>query len=440
VYQDRALVTRVASGELGKGLQTAVFTGLPRNLEPKSINVKGNGPAVLKDIRFSWDQPDTGSDPARAALLQERDRLQDSVNATADRMARTRKEIQLVESIAARITLPDPENKGPALDPDKWNKVLAFYREKLDVLDREARSLEKKARDQQEALNAVNRKITNQGLDDRKLNGRVEALLEMKSAAAVTLTLSYIVYSPSWTPAYELRASTDGKKMSLAYNARVRQNTGEDWKNISLQLSAARPQISGNAPELNPWRIDFAPIYPLPGRLTAKLQKRSMMAPAPAAMARAVDMEEAGEPMPVEEAVMEAKATSVVFSVTGKTTILSDNQLHQSAILIQELPVQFRHTAVPKLFPAAYLKAQAVNTTGAPLLSGETGIFLDNQFVANGTLEPVEPKLDKNSKTVKLTELNYLEWSLEPEPGQTVKIPFIFSVEYPAGQTVPGLP
>ncbi|KAG8919520.1 hypothetical protein FRC00_011235, partial [Tulasnella sp. 408] len=58
-----------------------------------------------------------------------------------------------------------------------------------------------------------------------------------------------VVNGASWTPAYEIRATTDtngqlNKTVSLHYKAAITQNTGEDWKNTKLTLNTTSPALA----------------------------------------------------------------------------------------------------------------------------------------------------------------------------------------------------
>ncbi|HLV31806.1 MAG TPA: DUF4139 domain-containing protein [Chitinispirillaceae bacterium] len=54
-------------------------------------------------------------------------------------------------------------------------------------------------------------------------------------------------------------------------------------------------------------------------------------------------------------------------------------------------------------------------------------------------VELIEPKFKENSLSLKKNRHEYLEWLLELEPGENVKIPLTFSVEYPSDKVVSGL-
>lgn len=75
------------------------------------------------------------------------------------------------------------------------------------------------------------------------------------------LTTRLVVKKASWTPAFDLRATTgtDGKpttKLALHYRATVNQMTGEDWSDTVLNLSTASPSSFGIAiPNLHSMKV-----------------------------------------------------------------------------------------------------------------------------------------------------------------------------------------
>jgi len=51
----------------------------------------------------------------------------------------------------------------------------------------------------------------------------------------------------------------------------------------------------------------------------------------------------------------------------------------------------------------------------------------------------LEPQFDKDTPTLKKNELNYFEWLFKMKAGERIRIPFVFSVEYPRERQVSGL-
>ncbi|MGA4815128.1 mucoidy inhibitor MuiA family protein [Pseudomonas aeruginosa] len=56
---------------------------------------------------------------------------------------------------------------------------------------------------------------------------------------------------------YDARLRDGAKTIELTYQGLVRQSSGEDWTDVDLTLSTARPALGGNVPRLNPWIVDI---------------------------------------------------------------------------------------------------------------------------------------------------------------------------------------
>ncbi len=87
--------------------------------------------------------------------------------------------------------------------------------------------------------------------------------MEVSREGTLTLDLSAVTAQAGWQPSYDVRLAADGKSADLTFRALVRQQTGEDWTGVDLNLSTARPSAGGAPPELYPWRISFYRPMPM---------------------------------------------------------------------------------------------------------------------------------------------------------------------------------
>jgi uncharacterized protein (TIGR02231 family) len=517
VYQDRAQVTRQARLDLNRGEHHLLFDNLPDRIERNSIQVRGTGTGKIRDVIFQTVRLARVSDERLRTLLDERQRLEDLIRTADERIVNAGKEKNFVDAIAERLTQSPEKETTLELNPYKWKEMVAFYRVKHDTLDLEIRSTEKRKRELEAEHQRLAREIQDLGRRQDKTINQVRVDLDMDRSETVSLEISYIVYGPGWTPAYDLRVSTQSKKMTLAYYGTIRQNTSEDWSDVRIALSTARPQIGGEQPSLSPWYLHFSePVRTRTGALMRPAEapeKRTEVQMFRAEETEAAAMEEeAPGALVMEDASVESGATAVVFQIPGRNSVLSDNQPHKVTVLIQEFPAFFRYSTVPKLASHVYLKARVKNETEYPLMAGKTNVFLDNHFVASSRLKPVapsdtfwtflgvdesitverqllnryedlsrknrkmtleyrislknsktskeeivvwdqvpisthedirvellEPKMDRNTASIKMNDLNYLEWFFTLDPGQEIRIPFRYSVEYPKDRIVRGL-
>ncbi|MCG8572335.1 MAG: mucoidy inhibitor MuiA family protein [Spirochaetes bacterium] len=396
VYFDRAMITRQAKIKLTKGEHLICFDDLPDYLEQNSIQVKGKGSAVLKDIQFREKYfTDVTDDKIKSLqnMIMEKQDIQNEIN---QKIMIAQKEQDFVESIINKLTQAEEKENTNLLDPDKWIKMTTFYRSKLDEINKEIREAHIKNRDISKESEKLSNQLNQLGNATKKKN-IVEVLLEVTKEDEIQLDLTYLIYGPTWYPVYDLRVSTPTKKMKIGYQAMITQNTGEDWPNVALSLSTAQAHVSAVQPQMNPWYLNMMMPEPLAAaapsaRVAKKAKNTQMFADAEMAAEPVIDeTEQYQEPISIPDAMVNTQTTSVIFQLPGRSDITSDNIPHKALVMLKEFPASFRYSTIPKLSAYAYLKAKVKNETDFPFLPGETNIFLDNNFVAHGNLDLVSP-------------------------------------------------
>ncbi len=395
VYTDRAMVTREAAVALKGGDQSVVIDNLPQSIDANSIQVSGKGAFTLRDIKFTTKYLAATNSERQKALLAEKKNYEESAGVKADGIKEAESERVFLDNISKKLTAPSSEPGAPVLDPEKWISMVKFYREKLTSIDAEIRLRRKEIADLQEEINRVARELQALGNLGGKTMNQLEVSVGSAAAGSCTLIIKYIVRGCSWKPDYAIRADSAAKKVSVTYNAQVRQTSGEDWSGISLTLSTARPQVNGRLPELNPWYLDV--FRPAPPMSVSASTAMPAAAPPPAPMAKGraeearASVPEPAPEMEYETAQTQAGATSVLFSLPGKNTILSDNKEYRVTVAIVDLAGKFSYSAVPKLSPFAYLRANVNNTSDYPFLPGVTHVFLDGAYVTDASIALVAP-------------------------------------------------
>ena len=404
IFTDRAQITRTANIVLAKGEQTVNFSDLPKSIEQKSIQVSGEGNAILNDIKFKQVYYEEIQHEEIKVLFGKIEDINKEIKIISDTLTHAHKEKELVEKIAEKLTFTsEKEQTTPVLDPEKWIKMVEFYRNKYKKLDEEIRGGNEKMKNLNKKILKLNKEIKQLGANQGKTKNQVEVVLMNNSDKELKLTLTYIVYNATWYPVYDLRVSTEQQNMNVAYNAMLEQNTGEDWENVKISLSTAQVQISGTQPELTAWYVDiYKPVVESPVSYKRESRTRSPKKKMMKKMDEGLDMNMMnammksgkGTPPPLmkkPQAKVKTGATSVVFNIAGTNTVKSDNNPHKVSILLQEFPSEFTYSTIPKLSQYAYLKAKVTNKTDFPFLPGESNIFLDNSFVATSHLKQIAP-------------------------------------------------
>ncbi|MEM6753922.1 MAG: mucoidy inhibitor MuiA family protein, partial [Cyanobacteria bacterium P01_C01_bin.38] len=220
--------------------------------------------------------------------------------------------------------------------------------------------------------------------------------IDSAGAGEFELEVSYVVNRASWKPLYDIRVDSKSKSVNLGYLAQISQNTGEDWTNVNLTLSTAKPGSGTLPPKPQPWYIDI----PQP---EIRQRRARQFASAPmAAQSRSFEFEEDNVWSEIKEletieadlitAEVSQEGNVVTFNLDSNGNIPSDGAPHKTTIFQDDYPCSFNYIAMPRLVSFAYLQAKVKNNpNGANLLPGKANIFRDNIFVGVSELENTVP-------------------------------------------------
>jgi uncharacterized protein (TIGR02231 family) len=451
------------------------------------------------------------------ALQAQRDEADFKVQSITDGMSRLNSEIEYLKKIMDKVTSSGEEQTNIELNPEKWQQMVKFHRDRLTAIDQERRGLERDQKSAKAELLRIDQELGKLASGRQKKKNQAVAVLSSTKGGKVVLNLSYTVLGPSWKPGYDVRVDSEKKTVQISYNASISQNSGEDWTGVRLSLSTARAEVGGTQPDLTPWYLRLynpQEAYRSDQEFTLdevtvsnvyEAKRLAAAAPSPA--------EEA--PMAAPGASAQSGATAVVFNVEGKANIASDALQHRVYITGLSLTASFRYSTAPKLSMFAYLKANVKNESAFPLLEGPSKVFLDGNFVSDASLPAtapgqefwvflgvdesikveyklvnktkdesglfdkknlfvylfetkitnakktevelvlwdqlpistdksivvklIEPKYTKDSEKLKKTNQEIFEWLLSLKPGEAIKIPLSFSIEYPQDAHLEGL-
>jgi uncharacterized protein (TIGR02231 family) len=409
VYTDGAIVTRTAHLDLPAGQTELSFEKLPAALVDESLQVSGHGTAsvTILDVNARTTFVAAPSDLRVKAIEDTITDLQKKVRVLADRATVLDQQRALLGKIENAVAAPPAkETTAPRPSFDDWQKLLAFADDNRSKFAAEQQSLDEQRQTLQDQITAATAQLDE--LRGQADTGRSEKTVTVRVAAAsagsLDLTLAYAVPGASWTPAYDARLHSDERMVELTYFGLVRQNTGEDWKDISLTLSTARPSLGGGAPELEPWIVDVAQPVLKEETITLSAfnvtdstsgsrishQVFNQAAAAPAAEG-GLDKAEEQKSAEVATATVDSAVTSASFNIPVPATILSDNAAQKVGIATASLTAKLQYQSTPRALEAAFLSAYVVDSTDYPLLAGNVNAFLDDSFVATSTLKTVMP-------------------------------------------------
>ena len=392
VFPDRAQVFRAVEVTLPAGATTLAVGGLPASLLVETLRVEGEGAAGLQ----------IGSVEARkvfaAEVVQEEERrlrreleeLRDLVRVQDDNVAAARMVLEFIAALGREVPRTESEDIARGeVDPERWQSAWsaigqgaadAFTR--VRQADAEKRALQRRIQQKERELAQIR--------TGRRAS--LEALVKLDAPAdgKARLSLSYQLPGASWRPLYDARLETESGALRLVQIGEVRQATGEDWRNVELTLSTARPGRGAQPPHLDTWFVDFLRAYPVLSEALSdeavQLEARGgLAAPAEAPVAKAM----------VPAAPVTAQVVSSDFAaryrIPGEASVAADNAPQKFVMVERDLEADLRLRAVPKVRPEAFLLGEVTYEGDEPLLPGPLSVFRDGAFVGRGHLELARP-------------------------------------------------
>lgn len=382
VYPDNALVKRTARLTLSSGHHKLVFSNLPSDLRDESVRVEGDG-VELGDVTVRTVFLEKAFEEKVLKLESQIEALKDQDKALVDKIGVLKAKEKFLESIQVSSTTSISEGlRQGKVNPEAWRSALNFIFTEMSRGKVDIRSLESKRQELARKIAALEKELQEIQADPSLERKDVLVEVQGRNKEAV-LNLSYVVSGAHWRPGYEVRALPDEKKVEIAYYGEVAQRSGEEWENVDLIFSTAKPALGAQVPELLTWNIDLA--EPIPRR-AAQRDIDMQEAPIRVEMKKVAPMELPPEAEAVETGV------SVIFKLTGKKSIPSGEGATDILITREAFPAEFSYLTVPKLSEYAYLSTKVKNETDYPMLSGPVNVFVGSDFVGKSRIENIAPQ------------------------------------------------
>jgi uncharacterized protein (TIGR02231 family) len=515
VYPDRARVTRSGAMALKPGSHKLKVPQLPLSLDAASVRASARGTARARLLGVDVRRDFYAETPAERVRELER-----QIETLEDEVSGVEAQVELLHQ--ERVALGDLGGQSKAFahglaygktTAEAQMAVFDSLRVRAEEVNATLLDLAVQRRDLDRRLEKLRSELNQVQGGGRRQRYTAVIEVEVTQAGELTVELTYVVSKAGWQPLYDVRLLEEGDRrvLEVGYLAQVTQRTGEDWSDVALTLSTARPALAETLPELDPWYV---------GPMIEAAKQRAKMAAgmmAPARPAPMMDQEKALAAASKEEAADLALATvdtsgaAVTYQVSGAVTVPADGASHKVAVARIELEPELDYVAAPKLVTAVYRRAQVTNDSSYTLLPGSANLFAGDEFIGATEFELVAPqgeielylgpddrlKVERELKrrevdkkligdkrrlryayeitlenllptTVRITlhdqipvgrhedvkvkltstepepkeqsKLNLLDWEFELDSGEKQVVGFGFTVEYPRGMRLVGLP
>ena len=254
IYPGLATVTRLVTLDLPAGQHDIIIPDLPQGLSADGLRIAAPAQVRLGAVNLAFDRlpvtPDQSS-PAILAARAEVDRLEEVLRESDTAIAAIRLRAQAAEDQIAFLQSLGQASAGESLT----SATIADIQALAQMVGAEALSLRIAAFAAEQGAQAATRarKDDVDALDDARRalaallaptdQGSVLRFkLDAAEAGEVTLEIDTTEGFANWSPVYDLRLTTDDDpQLDIDRAVVISQATGQDWLDVQLVLSTARP-------------------------------------------------------------------------------------------------------------------------------------------------------------------------------------------------------
>uniref|UniRef100_A0A7S3LT89 DUF4139 domain-containing protein n=1 Tax=Aplanochytrium stocchinoi TaxID=215587 RepID=A0A7S3LT89_9STRA len=418
VYNDQAEIVRTLEFKPEEpGPLELRLKGLPRSFQSESVRAEvTSANATLVEVSYDSVWKEGVEDDETRERREKVEELTQTKLGLQKEIERLNFKNDFLQKYSKAVL---PQNESALIDGmpacvsmvdnlDSIDNFMAFCTDKQEVFDnRQAEIIAEQKELQQEITFLTKNDKRSHGVQE--LN-EVIILLDipeetLENEGLVSLNLIYLVWNAKWTASYDIHVDKQQSKVILTYYGEVSNNTGENWNEISMSLSTARPSAGGNLPTLPISNVRFKEhqnqmqeqmLLQQQGRnrQMSMAMRSDMMAQQMSNFAffdvPQVQQRDEGRRRLQSPQTSSSGGSNAVFNIQRQVSIESDGLEHKQTIAIIDMEALLTHAASPKVSAEkVYLKCSARNVSEYPILPGLMKIFMNGYFLAESYTELV---------------------------------------------------
>ncbi len=269
VFLEGAQETRKIDVDLLPGKTLLNFVGLSPFTDAKSVQVKADGDLTILTVNHQQNYLSKNEKSEELKSLETR------INDVREKIKLENTYLEIIkEDIDFLTANRDLAGKDQALTVATLKEGSEFFSSRLTALKLKEIERRKTMESLNRQLNDLRNQILNFTSKKEYASGEVYVLVDVKKAGKFKFELTNLVTNAGWYPSYDIRANNITDPVQIVYKANIRQDTKTDWKNVKLKLSSYNPSVSGVAPELNTYFLDYGMMPPVYGKSITSISGR----------------------------------------------------------------------------------------------------------------------------------------------------------------------
>ncbi len=395
VYANRAMVERTARARLEPGRHRVTFAGLPSTADMHSFRVSGRAPFALTILGsetkriFHKEAVDERIKAIREKILAA-EASKSEVQARLDVVGSQK---AFVESV--RSTTGDLLSRELALgkmDTESWRGAYDFLGSSLEDLAVRRLALDARMKELNAELDLLNQELRMVQRTSADVSFDAVAEVEVGSPGGeAELSLTYLVSGASWWPSYDARLLLDEGAVEMTTYGVVTQKTGEDWNDVALSLSTARPATGAAPPPLEAWYLEpvRSAVYetesateePAAGEAREKRvdeEAEVLLPPAELQAALPVALQSATV---AAATLVDRAGVTATYDIAARAKVPADGTPIKTVIGSASFEPKLEHATTPVMAEKVYLSSEMKNDSEYAFLPGKVDVFVGPDMV-----------------------------------------------------------
>jgi len=257
VFFANAQITRQKSLSVEPGKTSLKFQNLSPYINPKSVQVKVDGSVTVLSVNHQLNYLNDMEKPRELSDLETK------YKTVEGKMKVEQAHLSVIdEEIVFLQENRKIGGKNQELSVTNLKEASEFYSARLISLKLERIERQNSIKTLMEEIGKIGNEINMLSSTKEFPSGEILIRIDSKSRENIKVNLSYLVNNAGWFPSYDIRANSVEDPLEIVYKANMHQDTKVDWKNVVLSFSSHNPSLSGTAPELIPYYLNYNSVPP----------------------------------------------------------------------------------------------------------------------------------------------------------------------------------
>ena len=388
VYRTGAELVHTASATLPQGSSELIVGDISNNIDIGSIHVGCTNNVTVMSVTFSTEY----LKPESAGPFEKR--LQDSITGIKKELSKI---VVLIEADSELLDMLSVNKKiagNNGLTLAELTKMVDYYKQKNIELRQEINGYYERTDKLEQLIDKMEAQIKEEEKKNTRSGGRLILQLTSPMAGPANFTITYISKAATWSPFYDLKADNVKDSLRIVYRARLMQTTGIDWKKVKLSLSTSQPDLSGNAPLLKAWFLQFVdPVSFYRGYLNTNLAANTLsFKSAPSSNEVAVGFGSVKKDIAKDQlddyVSVNDNLMDVTFDIDIPYDVPTDGKEQRVVLREYKVPCYYQYYSAPRVDKEAYLLGGITGWEKLNLLPGEANLIVEGTNIGKSYIDP----------------------------------------------------